>query len=407
MKQTIYLYIQIPDSVEFETLGRLSVTNGKGEFVYNPSYSIDWVPDEIKYPLRKGHVYEVTENKGIPNFIMDIVPDAWGQSLLKRIFSAEKDTPWTTLDYLLYSNNSDRFGAICIGVQRKVTQRATSENFINMLRLEDFLEFTSKVRNGEEIEKIKLALAQTTSLGGARPKITLYDDKKLYLAKPKDINDLVNVPRVEYACLSFAEKKGFNVANHSLVTINHNNEDKDVLVLDRFDREFDERAKRFRRFPMLSGLTLLNATWSTVDTTRWSYPLLANEMHRKRISLDEIEELYKRMVFNAFIGNSDDHPKNHAFIYKDGKWKLAPLFDVVPQVDHIPTLLSMEIGDEGKRISRSNLLSSASSFKIEQEKAEKIVDEILGWKEELKNHYKEILSPQDFETVWIKIPKIE
>lgn len=76
-----------------------------------------------------------------------------------------------------------------------------------MVKLEDFLEFTSKVRKGEEIEKLRLALAQTTSLGGARPKITLYDDKKLYLAKPKDINDLVNVPRVEYACLSFAEKK--------------------------------------------------------------------------------------------------------------------------------------------------------------------------------------------------------
>lgn len=203
------------------------------------------------------------------------------------------------------------------------------------------------------------------------------------------------------------KKKGFNVANHSLVQINHNNEEKDVLILERFDREYDEQSKRFRRFPMLSGLTLLNTSWTTIDTTRWSYPLLANEMLRKRISLEEIEELYKRMIFNALVGNSDDHPKNHAFIYKNGRWKLAPLFDVVPQVDLLPTLLSMKIGDEGEKITRSNLLSSASSFKIEQQKAEKIVDEILGWKEELKNHYQEILSSQDFETVWSKIPKIE
>lgn len=407
MKQTIYLYIQAPDTTEFVVLGRLTVANDKGEFIYNPSYPINWVPDEIQYPLRKGHIYEVNENKGIPNFVMDIVPDAWGQVVLQRIFGAEKDTPWTSLDYLIHSKNSDRFGAICVGEIRKVTKKATDENFQDMLKLEDFLEFTNNIRTGKEIDKISLALAQTTSLGGARPKITLYDDKKLYLAKPKDINDPANIPRIEYACLSFAAKKGFNVANHSLKTINHNGIDKDILILERFDREFDKETKRFYRYPMLSGLTLLNAAWTTTDRSRWSYPLLANEMLRKRISQEEIHELYRRMLFNALIGNDDDHPKNHAFIYQGGKWQLAPLFDVVPQVTYIPTTLAMQIGDDGTKITRKNLLSSASSFKIENEVAKDMLDEILSWKDELKNHYIELLSPQDFEIVWSKIPNIE
>lgn len=407
MKQTIYLYIQIPDSTEFETLGRLTVNNDKGEFIYNPSYSLTWVPDEIQYPLRKGHKYEVNENKGIPNFVMDIVPDAWGQVVLQRIFGAKKDTPWTSLDYLIHSKNADRFGAICVGEVRKVTKKAIDENFQGMLKLEDFLEFTNKIRKGEEIDKINLALAQTTSLGGARPKITLYDAKKLYLAKPKDINDPVNIPRVEFACLSFAEKKGFNVARHSLKTINHNDVDKDILILERFDREFDEETQRFYRYPMLSGLTLLNAAWTTTDRSRWSYPLLANEMYRKRISQEEIHELYRRMLFNAFIGNDDDHPKNHAFIFQGSKWRLAPLFDVVPQVTYVPTTLAMQIGEEGTKITRNNLLSSASYFKIEDRVAESLLDEILSWKEELKTHYQNILSPQDFGIVWSKIPNIE
>lgn len=406
MKQTIYVYIQIPNRNEFTVLGRLSVENGKGEFTYSPNYPVDWVPDEILYPLVRGKTYPVRENRGVPNFIMDIVPDAWGQSVLKRIFAKEKDTDWSVIDYLLYSNNSDRFGALCVGSIRKVTQKAVTENFQDFVKLDEFLDFANAIRTGEEIKKINLALAQTTSLGGARPKITLYDDKKLYLAKPKDINDLVNIPRVEYACLGFAKKKGFNVVNHDLLSIQHHGHVKDILVLERFDREYDETAGNFIRYSMLSGLTLLHAEWGTTDHGRWSYPLLANEMLRKKIAIKDIQELYRRMLFNALIGNDDDHLKNHAFIYRNKNWHLAPLFDVVPQVTYKPQTLAMTIGTYGNKISRDNLLSSSAHFKIDPRDAENMLDEVLGWKDELKEHYREYLSENDFEHIWNLIPEI-
>lgn len=406
MKQIIYLYIQIPDRNEFTVLGRLSVENGKGEFTYSPNYPIDWVPDEIFYPLVRGKTYLVRENKGVPNFIMDIVPDAWGRSVLRRIFAKEKDTNWSVIDYLHYSNNADRFGALCVGSIRKVTQKAVTENFQNFVKLDEFLDFANAIRTGEEIKKINLALAQTTSLGGAHPKITLYDDKKLYLAKPKDIHDPVNIPRVEYACLSFAKKKGFNVVNHKLLSIQHHGRPKDILILERFDRKYDEATGRFIRYPMLSGLTLLHAEWSTTDHSRWSYPLLANEMHRKKIAIKDIHELYKRMLFNALIGNDDDHLKNHAFIYRYGSWHLAPLYDVVPQVAYKPQTLTMMIGTYGNKISRENLLSSSAHFKISTQDAENMLDETLGWKDELKEHYREHLTKSDFEHIWNLIPDI-
>ena len=82
----------------------------------------------------------------------------------RRLNAKEKDTNWSVIDYLHYSNNADRFGALCVGSVRKVTQKAVTENFQNFVKLDEFLDFANAIRTGEEIKKINLALAQTTSL---------------------------------------------------------------------------------------------------------------------------------------------------------------------------------------------------------------------------------------------------
>ncbi|OUY06862.1 type II toxin-antitoxin system HipA family toxin [Acinetobacter populi] len=396
MKQVIYLYAQLPEQIDFVTMGRLSVDNGVGQFVYAPDYQHHWVPDEIHYPLRKAP-YTITTNDGIPGFVMDIMPDAWGQAVLKRIYAHNKDSAWTDLDFLIQAQNADRFGNLCVGEIRRVTQKATTENFRPFIHLNEFLDFSDAIRDGEAIQRMQLALAQTTSLGGARPKITLYDQHKLYLAKPKDRDDIVNIPRLEFLCLQFAQQKGLNVAGHSLQTITHRNMPKDVLILDRFDREYDEQSGQFKRYPMMSGLTLLDASWKSIDHSRWSYPLMANEMIRKGLALEDIHELYKRMIFNAMIGNNDDHPKNHAFIYKKGRWHLAPLYDVVPNVEFKPSTLSMQIGKQGNVINKENILSMSEQFLLERQQAEHILQEMRDWREELQQVYKAMLTQHDFE----------
>ena len=396
MKQTIYLHIQLPEQIDFITLGRLTVENGIGQFVYAPNYPTTWVLDEVHYPFRK-EPYTITTNHGIPNFVMDIMPDAWGKVILKRIYAREKDTAWTDLDFLIKAKNSDRFGNLCIGEIKTVTQKATLENFQHLVKLSDFLDFSAAMRRGEAITRIQLAITQTTSLGGARPKITLFDENKLYLAKPKDRDDLINVPQVEFACLSFAEKKGLLVAKHQLVQISHQNEQKDVLLLERFDRSYDSQTQKFRRLPMLSGLTLLDAEWNSTNHQRWSYPLMANEMHRKGMSEQDIHELFRRMIFNILIGNDDDHPKNHAFMYQNARWRIAPLFDIVPNQEFKPQGLSMQIGLFGNQISRENVLSMANQFLLSVDQAQNILDEMIGWESELVQYYHSILTSHDAE----------
>lgn len=398
MKQTIYLYIQLPDQTDFVTLGRLTVENGVGQFVYGPSYPTTWVLDEIHYPWRK-EPYTITTNNGIPNFVMDIMPDAWGKVILKRIYAREKDTPWSDLDFLIKAKNADRFGNLCVGEIKTVTQKATLENFQHLVKLSDFLDFSVAMRKGEAITRIQLAMAQTTSLGGARPKITLVDQDKLYLAKPKDRDDLINVPQVEFSCLSFAEKKGLAVAKHQLIQVSQQSEQKDVLLLERFDRIYDLQSQKFKRLPMLSGLTLLDAEWNSTNHERWSYPLMANEMYRKGMLKQDIHELFRRMIFNILIGNDDDHPKNHAFMYLNGRWRIAPLFDIVPNQEYKPQGLSMQIGIYGTQMGRENVLSMANQFLLSPDQAQMILDEMIGWEAELIQYYRSQLTPHDAEIV--------
>lgn len=395
MKQKIYIYAQQPEDLKFQTLGRLTVNNGVGQWIYSPSYKGPWVPDEVHYPLREEE-YIVKTNNGIPGFIMDLMPDSWGKSLIRRLLAQTFDRELTDIDYLCLSQNADRFGNLTIGERRNPPKNSTVESFQRFNKVSNFIELVDKVRSGEPIDHINIALFQTSSLGGARPKITLRDDNYLYLAKPKDVDDLVDTPTVEYLCLKFAASKGLNVCDFLHETLDYLGTPRNLLILTRFDRTYNQELKVFERHPMLSALSLLDATWISSDTTRWSYPLLANEMLRKKIPISDIKELYKRMVFNALIGNDDDHPKNHAFIYKNHKWRLAPLFDVVPNTEFSPTRLSMKIGTQGELINRDNLLSMHAHFHLSLDEAIAVVDEVASWEDEIRELYRTKLSSSDF-----------
>lgn len=402
MRQSIYIYAQQPGALEFETLGKLTVENGEGEWIYSPLYNGAWVPDEVHYPLPplqdRGRVFLIKNNNGLPGFILDLVPDNWGKSLIKKVVTKDIGHEFTDLDYLLLAQNKDRSGNLAVGSNKKPPKNLTIENFPKFERAGDFIQLVELIRSGQAIENINLALFQTSS-GGARPKITLRDEHDLYLAKPKDRDELVDIPTVEFLCLHFAATKGLNVADHSLEIISHQDIEKSLLVLKRFDRTYNEEYQVFERHPMVSALTLLDAEWPIDNSNRWSYPLLANEMLRKKIPLEDIHELYRRMAFNALIGNDDDHPKNHAFIFIQEQWRLAPLFDVVPHYGYSPPRLAMKIGVQDSLINRGNFLSQCSHFFLTEVEAAEILDEVASWEDELRKLYSQNLTSNDFNLV--------
>lgn len=153
--------------------------------------------------------------------------------------------------------------------------------------------------------------------------------------------------------------------------------DRDVLLVKRFDRE--RTANGYRRARMLAALTLLRAGDSIRDRERWSYPLLAEAL--RRLSARPAEdgaELFRRMAFNALISNSDDHPRNHACIAVDDRWRLSPAYDLTPTSPSSLERrdLALACGDQGRRANAANLLSQCGRFLLSPDTATQIVDEI-------------------------------
>ncbi|WP_095108747.1 type II toxin-antitoxin system HipA family toxin [Pseudomonas sp. Irchel 3E20] len=377
-----YIYMEHPQTGDVLTLGRLTLSQGQGEFVYDPDYvaTQGWVPDPIRYPLREEPFSAITKNQGVPGFINDAMPDGWGERVLRDIARAEL----APIDYLLKSPNNDRAGNLMVGTTRHPPPGLGREPLPSLKGLAPFIEAAEAIFDNqlddEAIATLKMR-KQRSSLGGARPKRTLQDQGVLMLVKPRDRYDSCDVPALEHACMTFAALKGLNVARTALYA-----GQPSTLLVKRFDRL--PPADSGRRIPMLSALTLLDADWHGADHSAWVYGALANELQRRGAPDEDRHELFKRMCFNALVGNDDDHPKNHAVLWLGQGWRLAPMYDVVPSMDgSSPAYLSMAVGREGRVINRGNLLSHAAHFGLAPQQASDLLDEVIGWEPQLREHY--------------------
>ncbi|MBA5708484.1 type II toxin-antitoxin system HipA family toxin [Pseudomonas fulva] len=391
--QRAYIYMEHPESGQVVTLGRLSLKGRLGEFVYAPEYVAQggWVPDPIHYPLRAEPYTGITRNRGIPGFINDAMPDGWGERLLHRVYGQAL----STLDFLLKSPNNDRVGNLMAG-RARTPDEGTGEGTIPSLNgLAKFIAACEAVYDGQLTAEAITALSmsqQRSALGGARPKRTLQDKGMLILAKPRDRFDHYDLPSIEHACMTFAAMKGLSVARTALHA-----HSPSTLLVERFDRlPIKDGA---RRIPMLSALTLLDSEWNAPYHRDWQYAAVADEMRRRGVPVGDLQALFTRMCYNAMVGNSDDHPRNHAVIWLDGQWRLSPLYDVLPMLDEGPAkALAMAVGREGSQISRLNLLSHHAHFGLARDQAEHVLEEVASWVPALRDHYATFLAGADLDS---------
>ncbi|GAB3482544.1 type II toxin-antitoxin system HipA family toxin [Azotobacter salinestris] len=386
-----YIYMECPITGETVTLGKLTLDGGVGTFRYAPEVVEGkcWVPDPIRFPL-SAHPITVRKNGGVPGFIDDAMPDGWGERLLRRTQKGALNP----IQLLLLSPNEDRAGNIMAGEYR-TPRPGIGEKPMKMLEakgLDHFIDVCAAIYDSqltsEQLEALKIR-DQRSAVGGARPKRTYRFDHKLILVKPRDKFDHYDLPAFEHACMTFAAGKGMSVARTAL----HRSEKGNTLLVERFDRKWSEDQKKFRRIPMMSGLTLLDAEWHAQANNGWIYAALADELYRRGAPDADRQELYRRMAYNALVGNSDDHPRNHAAIWQDGVWRLSPMYDVLPVLGEGPVQgLAMDVGIRGPLLSRANLLSHHQHFALSEEDAAGILDEVASWEPELKDHYAQHLA---------------
>jgi serine/threonine-protein kinase HipA len=375
-----FVYIALPGESRLTTaarfvLGADRAGNPRGELVYGRHYlaRADAVPiDPIALKLGPS-TYHTLDLKGVFGALRDASPDYWGRRVIEK-HSGEGDL--TEVDYLLYSPD-DRAGALAFGLSPQPP--APRREFNRTIELAHLQELADSIIAQDEQERpvappaqqVEELLLLGTSMGGARPKVVVEDEGSLWLAKFNRTDDRFNQARVEHAMLRLAHQCGLHTAESRIVTV----ADRDVLLVRRFDREHITGG--YRRARMLSALTLLRAGDTYQDRERWSYVLLAEELRRNSSEpRADARELFLRMLFNALISNTDDHPRNHAVIAMDRNFRLAPAYDLTPftPVSVERRDLAMSVGDAGRYAQADNILSQCARFLLAREEASAIVD---------------------------------
>ncbi|MBE0598955.1 MAG: HipA domain-containing protein, partial [Desulfuromonadales bacterium] len=343
--------------------------------------------DPVALPLG-GVPKDVAAHGGLYGAFRDASPDYWGRLVLSAELKIAPEA-LSEMDYLLQANAS-RVGNLDF--------RATLEQGEPPMRppafqaLGELLEAASLLQAGERIsQELLRLLEQGTSVGGARPKCTVELEDTLWIAKFPARGDTVNFPRLEYATLALARACGITVPETRLVQAGG----KDVLLVRRFDRE--KAATGYLRFGFLSALSLME--WDEWDRPAWSYPALADRMRATILAQPEqLHELFRRMVFNILCRNTDDHPRNHAFLWGEKGLALSPAYDIVPN----PTRpgvgtefsLCMALGERGREASLANALSMSPRFGLTSTQAEKVVAEMRVCAARWEEHYREHSLPE-------------
>lgn len=350
------------------------------EEAYQFHYVSDYVAraDAIAFcvkdlPLQAGKVFSI--KGGLPWPLRDSLPDAWGRRLLQHRYPG---FPMNDLDRLLLSSH-DRIGALHFQLLGDDHAPPLTEPHAT---LEQLIEITHFVEAGEFLPpSLDIALNHGTSVGGARPKALIDTEGGKYLAKFSSSTDTFPVVQYEYAMMLLARRVGINVADVELVTV----QKKHALLVKRFDRCLVDGVWS-RRF-MTSALTLLRLHES--EGRYASYLDLAGKMRECCADAEgDLRELFRRLVFNILVGNTDDHAKNHAFFWDGACYVLTPAYDICPypRAGQEATQ-AMVLGSEGARSQLVNALSGVAAFGLEDVAAREVIDNTV---DEVKSSWGEV-----------------
>ncbi|WP_417671556.1 type II toxin-antitoxin system HipA family toxin [Pseudoalteromonas tetraodonis] len=389
MTSEAYVFIDgLEDSPVICGFFKLNTQTGRGEFNYGKSYlarSDAFALDPLHLPLQPG-IVSYSANKGVFGVLSDAGADSWGRKL---ILSLHNTKPKNELEFLL-AGSGYGVGALVFSLSRSASKHKANKNTLADLALLDQAK-DDLLANKTISQEAKKAFEFGQSMGGARPKTSVKIDQKLYLAKFNRQDDLFNLARAEHGAMCMANELGIRTANTRI----HETENGDVLLVERFDVSDDLQTHHF-----LSANSLLQKPKVAISdlATYYSYGELAEFIrHHTGEFAADATELYKRMVFNVFIGNTDDHSRNHAFLYHFAgqTWRMSPAYDITPinnSKQH-----GIGLGDDGRYASIDNLLSQAKRFGLNKAQATKIIAEVESYTRQWPTHFKRFANISDID----------
>jgi serine/threonine-protein kinase HipA len=307
--------------------------------------------------------------------IGDSAPDRWGRALMRRMERRREARGGTAprtlqeIDYLLLVDDEARQGALRFAERDggPFLREEGVKRIPPLVELPELLSAAEHVMEDKDTEEdMRLLFAPGSSLGGARPKASVIEkDGHLAIAKFPRKDDEINAVIWEGVALALAAKAGIAVPENRIEIIAK----KPVMLLRRFDREGK------RRLPFLSAMSMLGAK----DNETRSYLEIVDALRRHGAApKEDMEALWRRLVFNILISNTDDHLRNHGFLYAGQEgWRLSPAYDMNPvPTDIKPRILSTAINEDDNTASLTLAIEVAPYFELDVKKARAIAKEV-------------------------------
>jgi serine/threonine-protein kinase HipA len=388
VEKEILVYVELQGTPHL--VGRLWARMRKNRESATFEYDKKWLTHTDRFSLEPALTlgpgpFHTPMDKPLFGAIGDSAPDRWGRALMRRAerrrAESQGETPRTLreIDYLLMVDDEARQGALRFAEREggPFLNESGPNKIPPLIELPRLLSAAEHVLSDSDTEEdLRLLLAPGSSLGGARPKASVRDrDNHLAIAKFPHKGDEIRTVLWEALALTLAKKAGVQVPEWRLETV----ADEPVLLLRRFDRA------QGIRLPFLSAMSMLGAK----DNETRSYLEFVDLLRQYGAAPQrDMQELWRRIVFSILISNTDDHLRNHGFLYTGPSgWQLAPAYDLNPvPIDIRPRILTTAINLDDTTASISLAMEVAKYFELDLKDARQIVAKVkkavATWRQE-------------------------
>lgn len=368
-------------------VGRLTFAETSRGSVFSFAYDKPFLTSDYRLqidPLLSLHTGELYNDAPDKNFcaFLDSSPDRWGRILMQRRAAIEyhkglrSSARLNELDYLLGVHDSYRMG----GLRFKT---AESTDFLDhntefsappMASLRELEHAAMQMENDDNIDSdeyyrwLKMLISPGSSLGGARPKACVTDEQQhLWIAKFPNQNDTFDVGAWEMLCHELALASGVEMFPSEIRRLSSEHH---TFLTKRFDRIGEQRIH------FSSAMTQLQY-YDGEQSAGASYLEIAEFLSNNGAQTKtDLAQLWRRIVFNIAVSNTDDHLRNHGFLLTNKGWKLSPAYDLNPTVGKQG--LHLNITDTSNELDYRLAFDVIDFFRLDRDEATRIYDEVLG-----------------------------
>ena len=325
----------------------------------------------------------------------DARPDRWGEKVIRFV---DKPDRLSLMEYL-YCAGDERFGALGVSTSANTFSPREGGPLPRLEQVQQLSEVVAKIEASEPLSTLeaRIIAGGGSPLGGAKPKALIEIAGEQWVIKFYN-NEPVDTPLVEHATMTLAAHAGITVARTRVIDLVGSH----ALAVQRFDREGG------RRIHSISAGTAIRAATIAGDEPQLGYPELARVLRRTGVAdggaqQRDARELFRRMVFNILVDNTDDHEKNHALLVVNPRAhagrRLAPAYDVLP-TNSGQGYQEFICGDEGRDSTLENAMSQCEAFGLSPKQAAAEVATVIEVVNAWKPHFAQIgVSARDIQSL--------